>query len=159
MGVGRSFGEAFAKAEQGAGAALPRSGNVLLSVRDADKMRMIGVAKDLAHFGFRLYATSGTAQILRSAGVECTRVNKVNEGRPHIVDMIKNREFSLIVNTTEGRKAIRDSASIRRTALQYKVSYTTTIAGAEATCLALKQKDELDVNRLQDLHRQGSSRQ
>jgi carbamoyl-phosphate synthase large subunit len=102
--------------------------------------------------GFTLMATGGTCKAIQGAGLECDRINKVMEGRPHIVDSIKNREVSFIVNTTEGAKAIADSAEIRRTALQYKVSYTTTISGAEATCLALKQLDDLNVNRLQDLH-------
>ncbi len=152
MGVGRTFGEAFNKSILGAGSQLPRSGQALLSVRDADKNRAVQVAEDLADFGFKLYATGGTAKAIQDAGIECQRVNKVNEGRPHIVDMIKKREVSFIVNTTEGPKAIADSAEIRRAALQHKVTYTTTISGAEATCLALKQLDELSVNRLQDLH-------
>jgi len=152
MGVGRTFGEAYHKAVLGSGAHLPRSGRALLSVRDADKNRAVQVAGDLAGFGFKLYATGGTAQAIQEAGIACERVNKVKEGRPHIVDMIKNREIDFIVNTTEGAQAIADSAEIRRTALQHKVTYTTTISGAEATCLALKQLDELSVNRLQDLH-------
>jgi carbamoyl-phosphate synthase large subunit len=152
MGIGRSFGEAFAKALAGVGIGLPRGGKALLSVRDADKSKLIPVAQDLAQSGFELYATGGTSQAVREAGIPCTRVNKVQEGRPHIVDMIKNGEFSLIVNTTEGKQAIEDSAAIRRAALQHKVSYTTTISGAEATCLALKQLDAVSVNCLQDLH-------
>jgi len=153
MGVGRTFGEAFAKAEEGAGAALPAGGKVLLSVRDADKRRLVRVARDLAEFGFKLYGTRGTAKVVRDAGLVCTEVAKVHEGRPHIVDMVKNGEFTLIVNTTEGKQAIQDSASIRRAALQRKISYTTTISGAEATGLALRHLGEVNVNRLQDLHR------
>ncbi len=153
MGVGESFGEAYAKAQAGAGNTLPRLGRALLSVRDADKSRLISVARDLMDLGFELYATHGTAAAVRAAGIPCEGVNKVNEGqRPHIVDMIKNNEISFIVNTTEGAQAIADSAEIRRAALQHKVSYTTTIAGAEATCLALKQPDAVSVNRLRDLH-------
>ncbi|MEN8180024.1 MAG: carbamoyl-phosphate synthase large subunit [Pseudomonadota bacterium] len=152
MGIGRTFGEAFNKSILGAGSRLPRSGNALLSVRDADKNRAVLVAEDLAAFGFKLHATGGTAKAIQDAGIECERINKVKEGRPHIVDMIKNREVSFIVNTTEGPQAIADSGDIRRAALQHKVTYTTTISGAEATCLALKQLDELSVNRLQDLH-------
>jgi carbamoyl-phosphate synthase large subunit len=110
------------------------------------------VAQDLIDLGFTLMATGGTCRAIQQAGLECARINKVMEGRPHIVDAIKNNEVSFIVNTTEGAQAIADSAEIRRTALQYKVSYTTTISGAEATCLALKQLDDLNVNRLQDLH-------
>ncbi|MBV5309535.1 carbamoyl-phosphate synthase large subunit [Chromatium okenii] len=153
MGVGESFGEAYAKAQEGAGSLLPRlAGKVMLSVREADKTRLLRVARELLEFGFTLYGTHGTAASLREAGLPCTGVNKVAEGRPHIVDMIKNNEIGFIVNTTEGAKAIADSAAIRRAALQHKVCYTTTIAGAEATCLALKQLDILSVNRLQDLY-------
>lgn len=154
MGVGRTFGEAFGKAVEGGGAALPRAGNALLSVRDTDKSRAIGVAASLLELGFKLYATGGTHQAIIEEGLECKRVNKVSEGRPHIVDMIKNDDYSLIVNTTEGKKAIADSAEIRRTALQHKVSYTTTISGAEAICLALKQGSARRVSRIQDLQRQ-----
>ncbi len=152
MGVGRSFGEAFAKAAEGAGLALPRGGKALLSVREADKGRLRQVARDLGELGFELFATRGSATVVKEAGLPCTPVNKVHEGRPHIVDMIKNGEFDLIVNTTEGKQAIADSASIRRAALQQKVCYTTTMSGAEATCLALKHLDDVSVNRLQDLH-------
>jgi carbamoyl-phosphate synthase large subunit len=152
MGVGRTFGEAYNKSIMGAGSVLPQGGRALLSVRNADKARAVQVAQDLIDLGFTLMATGGTCKAIQDAGLECDRINKVMEGRPHIVDSIKNREVNFIVNTTEGAKAIADSAEIRRTALQYKVSYTTTISGAEATCLALKQLDDLSVNRLQDLH-------
>ena len=153
MGVGESFGEAYAKAQEGAGSLLPRRGaKAMLSVREVDKTRLIRVARELLEFGFTLYGTHGTAAAVREAGLPCIGVNKVAEGRPHIVDMIKNNEIGFIVNTTEGAKAIADSAAIRRAALQHKVCYTTTIAGAEATCLALKQLDILSVNRLQDLY-------
>ncbi len=152
MGVGKTFGEAFAKAVNGAGQALPEKGRALLSVRDADKQRVVGVARDMQESGFELYGTGRTCQVVQDSGIECTRVNKVAEGRPHIVDMIKNGEFDVIVNTTEGKQAIKDSASIRRAALQHKVAYATTMSGAEAFCLALKQLDKLEVNRLQDLH-------
>jgi carbamoyl-phosphate synthase large subunit len=152
MGVGESFGEAYGKAQEGAGVQLPRKGKAMLSVRDADKQRLIRVAQDLVALGFVLYGTHGTAAAVRAAGIDCQGVNKVLEGRPHIVDMIKNNEISFIVNTTEGAQAIADSAEIRRAALQHKVSYTTTIAGAEATCLALKQFDAVGVNRLQELY-------
>jgi len=152
MGVGESFGEAYAKAQEGAGAGLPSRGNAMLSVRRADRSRLIRVAGELAELGFELYGTRGSAAAVREAGIPCRAINKVAEGRPHIVDMIKNHEVSFIVNTTEGAQAIIDSAEIRRTALQYKVSYTTTIAGAEATCLALKQLDAVGVNRLQELY-------
>ncbi|CAK0775098.1 carbamoyl phosphate synthetase subunit beta [Gammaproteobacteria bacterium] len=152
MGIGETFGEAFAKSQEGAGARLPRKGKAFLSVRDADKRRAVGVAEHLAALGFELWATGGTARLIQAAGIPCQRVNKVNEGRPHILDLIKNQAVRLIVNTTEGAIAIADSASLRRAALQYRVSYTTTIAGAEAICLALKQPDVGRVSRLQDLH-------
>jgi carbamoyl-phosphate synthase large subunit len=152
MGVGETFGEAFGKAQLGAGTKLPAKGKALLSVREADKRRLVPVARDLVELGFQLYGTHGTAAVVRAAGIPCVRVNKVFEGRPHIVDIIKNNEISFIVNTTEGAKAIVDSAAIRRAALQHKVSYTTTIAGAEATCLALRHGAALAVNRLQELY-------
>jgi carbamoyl-phosphate synthase large subunit len=152
MGVGRTFGEAYNKSIIGAGYHLPQGGRALFSVRNADKARAIQVAQDLIGLGFTLSATGGTCKAMNDAGLACERVNKVMEGRPHIVDSIKNNEVNFIINTTEGAKAIADSAEIRRTALQHKVSYTTTISGAEATCLALKQLDKLSVNRLQDLH-------
>lgn len=152
MGVGKTFGEAFAKAVDGGGTALPKSGRALLSVRDADKERLIGVARDMSELGFELFATGGTARAVQEAGIECEYVNKVAEGRPHIVDMIKNDFFSIIVNTTEGKQAIADSREIRCSALQHKVSYTTTMSGAEAFCLAVKQLDHVDVNSLQELH-------
>ena len=151
MGVGKTFGEAFAKSLEGGSVTLPRSGKALISVRDADRKRAVQVAKDLSGLGFDVCATSGTGRAIKAEGIECQIVNKVAEGRPHIVDMIKNDEISLIVNTTEGKQAIVDSASIRAAALQYKVSYTTTISGAEAMAMALHQPDELTVNSLRDL--------
>ncbi|MFP4077297.1 MAG: carbamoyl phosphate synthase large subunit, partial [Halochromatium sp.] len=152
MGIGRSFAEAFGKAVEGAGMALPRPGKALLSIRDADKPRLLAVARQLLELGFSLYGTHGTARAVQEAGMECIGVNKVKEGRPHIVDMIKNGEVRFIVNTTEGAEAIADSAAIRRAALQHKVSYTTTIAGAEATCRALKAGELLEITRLQALY-------
>jgi len=143
---------AFAKALEGAGIGLPRCGKVMLSVRDVDKQRVLRVARDLDALGFELYGTHGTADYIRDAGVACTGVNKVSEGRPHIVDMIKNDEISLIVNTTEGRQAIRESQSIRREAVHRKVTYYTTLAAARATCVALEYLDVGDVHRLTDLH-------
>jgi carbamoyl-phosphate synthase large subunit len=152
MGSGRSFGEAYGKAIEGSGTALPRAGKALLSVREADKRRVVGVARSLVELGFELVATHGTHDAVQAAGIPCTCVNKVNEGRPHIVDMIRSDEISLIVNTTEGKQAILDSASIRRAALQHKVSYTTTIAGAEASCLALRHLGNISVRSLRELH-------
>ncbi len=152
MGVGKTFGEAFAKAVSGAGIELPRSGKALLSVRDEDKERLVSVARQLTQLGFELCATAGTTRELMAAGIECERVNKVQEGRPHIVDLIKSDVISLIINTTDGAQSITDSTAIRRAALQHKVSYTTTISGGEATCLALGELDAVSVNSLQDLH-------
>ncbi|MFO1423121.1 MAG: carbamoyl-phosphate synthase large subunit [Candidatus Competibacteraceae bacterium] len=154
MGVGRSFGEAFAKAQLAAGDQLPRGGRAFISVRDADKSKVVDVARDLERFGFALVATRGTAIALRDHGLDCATVHKVGEGRPHIVDLIKNDQIHLIVNTTEGKQAIADSFSIRREALMHKVSYTTTIAAARATCQALRELDNGSVNCLQDLHRE-----
>jgi carbamoyl-phosphate synthase large subunit len=154
MGVGRTFGEAFHKAQLGAGITLPESGRAFLSVRDVDKKGAIAVARDLIELGFEVVASRGTAATLQEAGIACEIVNKVTEDRPHIVDMIKNDEISLIVNTTEGKQAVEDSFSIRREALQHKVAYYTTIYGAAASCRAIKRRGESDVNRLQDLHQE-----
>ncbi|EAT12713.1 carbamoyl-phosphate synthase large subunit [Bermanella marisrubri] len=152
MGAGKTFGEAFLKAQMGAGEKLPTSGKVFVSVRDADKTGVIPVAKGLEALGFELVSTSGTYKALSEAGVKVERVNKVNEGRPHIVDMIKNDEIAMTVNTTEGPRAIADSAEIRRSALQHKVYYTTTLAGAEAVVKGLESGGLQSVARLQDLH-------
>jgi carbamoyl-phosphate synthase large subunit len=154
MGVGRSFGEAFAKAQLGAGVVLPTSGRVFVSVRERDQDSVIEVARMLTELNFEVVSTRGTAEKLSENGIACTPVNKVYEGRPHIVDMIKNDEISLIINTTEGKQAIADSYTIRAAALRHKVSYTTTIAGAKATCMALKSQSNNEVNRLQDLHKE-----
>jgi carbamoyl-phosphate synthase large subunit len=152
MGVGSSFGEAFAKSQLGASVTLPRSGKAFLSVRNMDKKGIVNIARQLSELGFELVATGGTAATIKEAGIACETINKVTEGRPHIVDSITNGEINLIVNTTEGRQAIADSATIRSKALQFKVTYTTTIAGGDAMCQALKQEDLTVVNRLQDLH-------
>jgi len=154
MGIGRSFGEAFAKAQLGAGEALPRFGKVFISVRNVDKDDAVQVAAELSKLGFTLVATRGTAAAIGAAGIACELVNKVTEGRPHIVDMIKNEQIELIVNTTEGKQAIADSYTIRGAALQHKVPYSTTIAHAFATSLALSFLDSPDVQRLQDLHQE-----
>lgn len=152
MGVGRSFGEAFAKSQLGASVDLPTGGKAFISVREADKVSAIQIAKDLAALGFSLMATRGTQKVLIDAGVGCEPVNKVAEGQPHIVDMIKNDEINLIVNTTEGRQSVADSREIRRAALQHQVNYTTTLAAARATIQALSSEDIVSVNRLQSLH-------
>jgi len=154
MGVGRSFGEAFAKAQLGAGDQLPRGGRAFISVRDVDKAKTVEIARDLERLGFTLVATKGTAAFLQTHGLDCETVHKVGEGRPHIVDLIKNDRIHLIINTTEGKQAIADSFSIRREALMHKVSYTTTLAAARATCQALRELDNTSVNCLQDLHRE-----
>ena len=152
MGVGDTFAEAYAKAQQGAGSAIPASGKVFISVRDFDKPGITAVAQEFRSLGFDLVATRGTATVLKEAGLEVEIVNKVAEGRPHIVDMIKNEEITLVLNTTEGKQAIKDSASIRRSAENYSVYYTTTLAGGEAATQALKCGGDLQVRRLQDLH-------
>jgi carbamoyl-phosphate synthase large subunit len=152
MGVGRSFGEAFAKAQLASGTGLPTIGAAFLSVRDVDKLAIVDIARDLIELGFSLLATRGTARALQQAGISCQQINKVLEGRPHIVDAIKNDEISYIVNTTEGKQAISDSFTIRRSALQHSIPYTTTVSGARATILALKTENLRSVNRLQDLH-------
>ena len=154
MGVGKTFAEAFAKAQLGAGVELPKTGTAFISVRDADKQAAIDVAKHVKSIGFNIVATDGTAMVLEQAGIECVRVNKVNQGRPHIVDMIKNDEIQFIVNTTEGKQAIADSRTLRSNALQNKVTYTTTIAGAKATCMAMELGEITSINRLQDLHKE-----
>ncbi len=154
MGIGRSFGEAYAKAQLASGVVLPRQGVALLSVRDRDKEGAIKLAKILIERGFDLIATHGTAQSLATAGVSCRRANKVREGRPHIVDMIKNSEIDLIVNTTEGKQAINESLSIRAAAVRKGVTYYTTLGAAIATCIAIEHLDNSDVNRLQDLHKE-----
>ncbi len=154
MGVGRTFGEAYAKAQLASGVVLPRQGVALLSVRERDKDSAVELAKILVGQGFDVVATHGTAQKLAAAGVLCRRVNKVREGRPHIVDMIKNSEIDLIVNTTEGKQAINESASIRAEAVRRGVTYYTTLNAAIATCKAIEHLDDGDVNRLQDLHKE-----
>jgi carbamoyl-phosphate synthase large subunit len=154
MGVGRSFGEAFAKAQVGAGVTFPTGGCALISVRDRDKSQIAEVARILVKKGFRLLATSGTADALVNAGLPCEKVKKVTQGRPNLVDRIKNNEITLIINTTEGKQAISDSFSIRREALQRRIYYTTTLAGAKATALALDFIEGNDVFRLQDLHQE-----
>jgi len=152
MGTGRTFGEAYAKAQSASGVVLPRQGVCFISVRDRDKAPAVMLAKKLIERGFEVVATEGTARALAEAGVPCRRVNKVRDGRPHIVDMIKNDEIDLIINTTEGKQAIRESNSIRREAVHHRVTYYTTIAAGLATVEALDHLDEVEVRRLQDLH-------
>jgi len=152
MGVGDTFGEAFSKAQVAAGDRMPQGGQAFISVRDADKGELVATAKALTDLGFDLVATKGTAQTLELAGMQVRRINKVLEGRPHIVDMLKNEEIDYILNTTEGRQAIADSASIRSTAQQKGVYYSTTMAAAQSFCKALRFGEEREVRRLQELH-------
>jgi carbamoyl-phosphate synthase large subunit len=160
MGTGATFAEAYGKAQLGAGERLPRhGGNAFISVRDMDKAGIVSVAQRLQSCGFRLIATRGTAHVLQAAGLDVDTINKVTEGRPHIVDMIKNGKIQLIINTTEGRQAIADSSTIRRSALQHKVYYNTTLAGGEASSMALQMTEDTVVRRLQTLHEQVSKAQ
>jgi carbamoyl-phosphate synthase large subunit len=160
MGVGETFGEAFVKSQLAAGVKLPSGGRAFISVRDGDKHAGVAVARDLLELGFTLLATRGTAAVIKSHGMAVTEVNKVAEGRPHIVDMIKNGDVSFIVNTTEAtRTAHSDSKTIRVMALARRVTYYTTVAGAKAACAGMKHLTTLEPYRLQDLHlrlRQGA---
>ncbi len=153
MGVGATFAEAFVKSQLGASAKLPKGGRAFISVRNEDHIKVVDIAHDLAKLGFSLVATKGTANVLKEYGLTVTAVNKVAEGRPHIVDMIKNNEISFIVNVTEDKKAVADSYEIRRSALQNKVTYYTTLAGAKAACMGMAHMQELNVESLQDLHK------
>ncbi|RSZ35290.1 MULTISPECIES: carbamoyl-phosphate synthase large subunit [unclassified Variovorax] len=155
MGVGKTFGEAFVKSQLGAGTHLPKSGKVFISVKNNDKARAVEVARGLAKLGFELIATKGTAAAINAAGIECATVNKVTEGRPHIVDMIKNNEIALVINTVEERRnAITDSRQIRTSALQARVTTFTTIFGAEAAVEGMGFMDELGVISVQEMHAQ-----
>lgn len=152
MGIGKTFAEAYGKSLQGAGADFPKmGGTAFISVREADRKALLNVAKLLTDLKFTLIATRGTARTLESAGFSCEIVNKVREGRPHIVDLLKNNQVDFIVNTTEGKSAIEDSSEIRRVALRGKVAYTTTITGAWALCQALMHNEDEVVYKLQDL--------
>jgi carbamoyl-phosphate synthase large subunit len=153
MGVGENFGEAFYKSQLAAGDRLPDAGKVFLSVRDGDKPATVVIARELAALGFQLVATRGTANAIAAAGLQVMPINKVAEGRPHIVDMIKNGEIVLILNTVEERQqAIRDSYAIRRAALQGRITLYTTLAGARAACTGIRQSKELRAYDLQGLH-------
>jgi carbamoyl-phosphate synthase large subunit len=153
MGVGESFAEAFVKSQMAAGVKLPSTGRVFISVRNADKPRVVDIARTLIELGFALCATRGTAAYLSECGIQVTPVNKVAEGRPHVVDMIKNGDIDMIVNTTdERRSSIQDSYSIRRSALQQRVTYYTTLAGARAACVGMQQMRELRAYSVQRLH-------
>jgi len=155
MGVGKTFGEAFIKSQLGAGVRLPRSGQAFLSVKQSDKPRMVEVARALLAMGFTLAATKGSAAAIQAAGMPCKAVNKVTEGRPHIVDMIKNDEVVLVINTVEERRnAIADSRQIRTSALQARVTTYTTMAGAEAAVDGMQYLDHLGVISVQEMHAQ-----
>ena len=153
MGVGKTFAEAFVKSQLGSGTKLPKSGRAFISVRREDRERVVEIAQALDKLGFQLVATRGTASALIEAGLTVTPVNKVAEGRPHIVDMIKNGDISFIVNVTEDKRAVADSYEIRRSALQQKVTYYTTLAGAKAACIGMAHMQELEVESLQNLHK------
>ncbi len=153
MGVGETFAEAFAKSQIAAGEKIKTSGTAFISVKDADKEECLDAARKLHDLGFTLVATRGTANVIERAGLPVRAVNKVAEGRPHIVDMIKNDEIQLIINTTEGKQAIVDSSNIRRSALRHDVFCTTTLAAGLAVCEALTFGDEMSVHCLQDLHK------
>jgi carbamoyl-phosphate synthase large subunit len=151
MGLDENFGLAFAKSQVGAGLKLPMSGTVFISLKESDKPAAIAPAKHLQEMGFEIIATRGTAKFLREAGLGVRRINKVLEGRPHIVDALKNGEVQLVFNTTEGAQSLADSFSIRRTALQQKVPYYTTIAGSIAAteAIAALREGALEVRPLQ----------
>jgi len=153
MGSGKTFAEAFIKSQLGAGTTLPYKGKAFLSVRKEDHERIIEIAQALAKLGFDLVATDGTARSIQNHGMIVDRINKVAQGRPHIVDMIKNKEIDFIVNITEDKKAIADSYTIRRNALMNKITYYTTLSGAKAACVGMSYVDELEVNSIQSLHK------
>ena len=155
MGIDRDFAVAFAKSQLGSGTSLPTSGTVFVSVREGDKDNILGAVRDLSDMGFRVIATRGTRRHLEAHGIECEQVNKVLEGRPHIVDRMKNGEVHLVFNTTEGAKSLADSRDIRRTALQYRIPYYTTLAGAIAATQAIRalKSDNLRVAPLQSYMR------
>jgi carbamoyl-phosphate synthase large subunit len=158
MGVGKTFGEAFVKSQIGAGTRLPTEGRVFMTVKNGDKPRAVEVARELVVMGFELVATRGTAAAIEAAGIKVKTVNKVTEGRPHIVDMIKNNDIALVINTVEERRnAIADSRAIRTSALLARVTTFTTIAGAEAAVEGMKHMNHLDVISVQEMHAQLSA--
>jgi carbamoyl-phosphate synthase large subunit len=155
MGVGKTFGEAFVKSQIGAGTRLPTEGRVFMTVKNGDKPRAVEVARELVVMGFELVATRGTAAAIEAAGIKVKTVNKVTEGRPHIVDMIKNNDIALVINTVEERRnAIADSRAIRTSALLARVTTFTTIAGAEAAVEGMKHMNHLGVISVQEMHAQ-----
>jgi len=163
MGIGKTFGEAFYKGIIGTNERLPglpkegETKTVFISVRDSDKPGIVAVAQQLIDYGFKIVATAGTEQYLTEKGIECKRINKVTEGRPHVVDALKNGEIDLIINTTEGKQAQEDSFSIRRNALQSKVFYVTTLGAADAVCKSYAIDLPFEVYKLQTLHEQAQA--
>ncbi|GJL80877.1 MAG: carbamoyl-phosphate synthase (glutamine-hydrolyzing) [marine bacterium B5-7] len=153
MGIGQTFAEAYNKSQQATGLFLPTGGTVLFSVKKSDQLLAVDIARCFNEAGFKLAATRGTGEVLGNAGLEVTLINKVAEGRPHVVDSIKNNEYSLIINTTAGRKSLKDSYTIRRQALQHNITYFTTLAGARAAAEAINSQGEIQVERLQELHK------
>jgi carbamoyl-phosphate synthase large subunit len=155
MGAGRTFGEAMLKSQLGAGSKLPTSGTVCITVKNADKERAVVVARDLHALGFQIVATKGTAAAIAAGGVPVRAINKVKDGRPHIVDMVKAGEIQLVFTTVdETRTAIADSRHIRQAALAHRITYYTSMAGCEAAVEGMKHQDDLEVVSLQDLHRE-----
>jgi carbamoyl-phosphate synthase large subunit len=155
MGIDKTFALAFAKSQLASNTILPMKGNIFISVKDNDKMLIVPIAKRLKELGFNIVATRGTAQVLMTSGIEVRIVNKVQEGRPHIVDLIKNGEIAMLINTTFGKKSIKDSYSIRRSVITYNIPYYTTIEGADAAyraIVALK-NGEITVTPIQNLYR------
>jgi carbamoyl-phosphate synthase large subunit len=155
MGTGRTFGEAMLKSQLGAGSRLPERGTVCITVKNGDKLRAVEVARDLCALGFQIVATKGTAAAIAEGGVAVRVVNKVKDGRPHIVDMVKAGEIQLVFTTVdETRTAIADSRHIRQAALAHRVTYYTSMAGCEAAVEGMKHQDDLVVRPLQELHAQ-----
>jgi carbamoyl-phosphate synthase large subunit len=157
MGIGKTFGAAFFKAQEAAGSALPSEGSVLLTVTDKDKKDLAPIAKRLAALGFKLFATGNTQKFLKEKGVNSEAINKLQEGRPNIADAIKNRQLSLIINTPSGRRGKRDDSYIRMMAIQYKIPYITTMAAAKASVEGIEEakKESVEPIALQDYHRIG----
>ena len=152
MGIGSSFAEAFEKAEIAAGVEIPKNGSVFISVRDTDKQFLSEIVTSLNEEGFELIATKGTASVIKEMGFKVKPIKKVLEGRPNIIDLMKNNDVNLVINTTEGRESIQDSSSIRRTALDQKICCTTTIQGAKAICEVLSKKVDWTYQKLQDMN-------
>ena len=153
MGVGLTFGEAFDKSQKAAGYEINKQGSLFVSLKTEDQSQGVELAKYFHENGYKIYATEGTGRTIRDAGMPVTQVNKVKEGRPHVVDMIKNGEFDLIFNTTAGKQSLKDSYTIRREALMHKVTYFTTLAAAKATVAAHESSSDISINKLQALHR------